>query len=426
MNSSLGGIDRVLRQWKPPLVVVLDHADVWHSVKADSPNTVFVGRIHRDDEPGFNHPSIDPIRAAHAYCEKLLPWAERMGSTYDFWQGLNEPVIQSLEAMKRFADFEMERMRLMAKQGFRVAIGSFAVGNPPKFEYWNSFLPALETARHFGAALALHEYAWPTLYHEWPWYLLRHRKVYRGARRRQWYGIPDYLKGLPLLITECGLDGLIEQTNPPRGWQVRYGQQPDRYLEQLAWYDRQLRRDPYVVGAALYCVCRSDDPSWGTYSIWPEPATTLARLAEPFYRLPELERALQQLPLEPPEHPQTPSPSASTQPRAPIPVLTGKETDGRPDALASVGGLARAPKELPAGRSRPGESGDHTQIEGALLSKTTADRNPQPPPPPPPPPPAPDSDTGEGAKLARAVEHFDRILRLLEPDQQSTRTPRDT
>jgi hypothetical protein len=101
-------------------------------------------------------------------------------------------------------------------------------------------------------------------------------------------------------------------------------------------------------------------------------------------------------------------------------VLTGKETDGRPDALASVGGLARAPKELPAGRSRPGGSGDHAEIEGALPSKTTADRDP------PPPPPVPDSDTGEGAKLARAVEHFDRILRLLEPDQQSTRTSRDT
>jgi hypothetical protein len=362
---------------------------VWHSVKTDSPDTVFVGRVHRDDEPSFNHSSIDPIRAARSHCDKILPWANRMGRTYEFWQGLNEPIIQSPEAMKRFADFEMERMRVMGKHGFRVVIGSFAVGNPPKFEYWNYFLPALETARHYGAALALHEYAWPTLYHEWPWYLLRHRKVYRGARKRKWYGLPDYLKGLPLLITECGLDGLIERTNPPRGWQIRYGHDPDRYLQQLAWYDRQLRRDPYVVGAALYCFCRSDDPSWGSYSIWPEPALTLARHAKPAYRLPKLQKALQNLPSRPPEHLEPPVLPSTPWPAVPTPVLTGKETDRRPDALSNVGVRGGRPDQAP-----------------------------------PPPPPAP-ADADEDSKVAQAVEHLDRILHLLEQRKESPRTSRD-
>ena len=283
VNNSIGGLPETLQAWKPPLVLVMDHSEVWHAVKAASPNTVFVGRLYQEFEPDFNNAALDPIAAAQQHCDLVLPWAERMGETYSFWQGVNEPVINSPEAMQRYADFDAERVRVMDSHGYQAVVGSFSVGNPD-FPLWNDYLPAIEAAHQYHGALALHEYAWPTLDNEWAWYLLRHRKVYEGAPSRGWDGLPAYLKNLPLLVTECGLDGLIELGHPPRGWRVLYEQDPDQYLQQLAWYDEELLKDPYVAGAAIY-VCGVSDWQWKTYDIWPELAQILAQQATPIYRL---------------------------------------------------------------------------------------------------------------------------------------------
>lgn len=283
VNNTVGGLPEAISQWKPPLVVVLDHSDVWHDVKAASPQTAFVGRVYQEFEPDFSNPALDPARAARDHCDKILPWAERMGETCSFWQGVNEPVIQSTETMKRYTDFEAERVRIMDSHGFRVVVGSFAVGNP-HLPFWRDFVPALEAALQHRGALALHEYAWPTLDHESAWYLLRHRKVYEGEPEHSWEGLPTHLRVLPLVVTECGLDGLIQPGYPPRGWKTLYQQNPDQFLQQLAWYDTELQKDPYVVGAAIYC-CGVTDWKWNSYDLWPEPARTLAQQATPIYRL---------------------------------------------------------------------------------------------------------------------------------------------
>ena len=295
VNTTVGGLPEALKRWKPPLVVLLDHSDVWHDVKAASPNSIFVGRIFQEHEPDFNNPSLDPLQAAREHCDMLLPWAERMGRTYDFWQGVNEPIIRSREAMERYADFDAERVRVMDRHGFRVVVGSFSVGNP-ELAYWRVFLPALEAALENKGALALHQYAWPTLDHQGPWYLLRHRKVYDGELEHGWAGLPRHLRVLPVLITECGLDGLIELGHPPRGWKVLYKEDPDQYLRQLAWFDAELQKDPYVVGAAIYC-CSVADWTWSSYDIWPELANALAQQATPSYRLTE------PIPMPPPPRP---------------------------------------------------------------------------------------------------------------------------
>lgn len=296
VNSTVSGLPEAIKAWKPPLVVVLDHSDVWRSVKEESPNTHFVGRIYRQFEPNFNEPRLDASRAARYHCDRVLPWAERMGETYSYWQGVNEPIIESPDAMRRCAEFDAERARIMHDNGFRVVVGSFSVGNPTDMSYWRYFLPALEAAHQYKGALALHEYAWPTLDHKWPWYILRHRKVYDGEPEHFWEGLPDHLNTLPLLITECGLDGLIERGDRPRGWRTHNEDNPIQYLRQLAWYDAQLQKDPYVIGAAIYCLA-TPDPVWKSYDIWPLLVKVLARYAKPVYRLPKEE------PSQPPDQP---------------------------------------------------------------------------------------------------------------------------
>ena len=283
VNMTVSGLPEAIAKWKPPLVVLLDHSDVWHWVKRESPHTLFVGRHIQGQEGDFHDPGLNPIACAREHCDRVLPWAERMGPTYDYWQGVNEPVIGSKEAMKRYADFEIERTRIMAQHGFRVVVGSFSVGNP-ELPLWREFVPALEAARRCKGALALHEYAWPTLDHESAWYLLRHRKVYDGEPEHNWAGLPRHLKNLPLLITESGLDGLLERGHRPRGWRAVNGSDPGEYLRQLAWYDAQLAQDPYVIGAALYCMA-SPDVMWHSYDHWPELTRLLTERAEPVYRL---------------------------------------------------------------------------------------------------------------------------------------------
>ncbi len=283
VSYTASGIPELIARWKPPLVVLLDHSSVWLDVKKETPDTLFVGRLVLESEYDFNDGYLDVRKAAREHCAKVMPWAERMQGAYDYWQGVNEPVLDSPEAMKRYGEFDAERTRILGEQGFRVVVGSFSVGNP-KLPYWTYFLPALEAARQYQGALALHEYAWPTLDTEWKWYLLRHRKVYEGEKEHNWGGFPKQLRDLPLLITECGLDGLIERGHPPRGWRALYGHKQPHYLEQLAWYDAALKGDPYVAGAAIFC-CGTGHSSWSSYDIWPELAQELAAKANPLYRL---------------------------------------------------------------------------------------------------------------------------------------------
>jgi hypothetical protein len=417
VNATIHGVPELVADWKPPLVVVLDHSDAWHGVKAASPKTVFVGRNYLASEPDFNNSDLDPIQAARDHCDQILPWAEKMGTTYGYWQGVNEPILNSAEAVRRYAGFDAERARIMNSQGFHVVVGSFSVGHPTKMAHWKHYLPALEAAFQFKGALALHEYAWPTLDREWPWYLLRHRKVYDGEPEHQWEGLPQRLKTLPLFITECGLDGLIEQGHPPRGFRTLHGGNPEQYLHELAWYDARLQKDPYVRGAAIYC-CGGAGPAWQSYDIWPEPAETLARQATPVYRRRKPE------PSKPPEPPQpapTPAPEdIEDKKKAKRRLIRSVLRPAIPMAASGTPPLRRQPAVL-APTSREARSEAQDQKAAADVEPAPDDVSAPSPEPPGPLksqaavsslhlPLAPD----EGAMLEQVLERLDEIIALLE------------
>jgi hypothetical protein len=193
-----------------------------------------------------------------------------------YWEGHNEPVWSTVDGMAWYAQFEIERMRLMAGLGLRCVIGNFATGTPP-LELWPAFLPALQAAVEYRALLGLHEYScpwmwWMTGSHQIDpaadqgdegWTTLRYRKVYRQ------HLIPHHLGSLPLVITECGIDPLV--TPRPEGapagawkdlgkyWEAHDGEadKADYYFRQLVWYDEELQKDHYVVGATIF--------TWGNF-----------------------------------------------------------------------------------------------------------------------------------------------------------------
>ena len=193
-----------------------------------------------------------------------------------YWEGHNEPVWSNDEEMTWYAQFEVERMRLMAEMGLKCVIGNFATGSPD-LALWPAFMPALQAARQYEAILGLHEYScpwmwWMTGKHQMDpnadegdegWTTLRYRKIYRQ------HLIPNGLGDLPLAITECGIDPMVGPQPPesPGGaWKQLGGfwsqhdnesDKEDYYFRQLVWYDKELQKDDYVVGATIF--------TWGSY-----------------------------------------------------------------------------------------------------------------------------------------------------------------
>ena len=202
-----------------------------------------------------------------------------------YWEGHNEPVWSSLEEMGWYAEFEIERMRLMADYGLRCVIGNFATGTPP-LGLWPAFIPACREALKHKAILGLHEYSCPWLWwmtgkHQLDpsddqgdegWTTLRYRKAYRR------YLIPHGLGRLPLVITECGIDPLVNPRppeTPPGTWRhlrafwAEHDNEPDNadyYFRQLLWYDGELQKDDYVVGATIF-TWGSFGPPWEDFDV---------------------------------------------------------------------------------------------------------------------------------------------------------------
>ncbi len=253
-------------------------------IKQVSPQTKVIGRI---DLPQIQLSSLDPIPAAQDFVNKLMEVADdaQRRQLFDAWEAYNEPVAGNADEMKRLADFEAERTRLLGARGIRSVIGNFGTGQPP-LELWEHFLPAVQAAKENDGWLGLHEYSAPTIYYlstrqdqgRYPgvtpgdtgWLTLRYRHVYNDILR------PAGL-AIPLVMTELGVDGLVaNRPGPPdgRGWQNfqdfwaqnGYGLWgPGAYIEQLVWYDQAMQQDSYVIGGCIYAL--APPGGWHTYDI---------------------------------------------------------------------------------------------------------------------------------------------------------------
>jgi hypothetical protein len=290
----------IIEKGKPALITTLEvDGNYVKSMKEFSPTSLIVARLHTNpinlDE--------DPITMAHSLVDQILPLAtdpKRM-EAIDAWEGYNEPLADTPGRMKRLADLEAERARLLAENGVRAVLGNFATGHPP-LELWPEFKPALDAIRQYNGYLGLHEYSAPVMQFmagsfqlepEHPdegdegWLTLRYRKAYRNFLNPMGYG------DLSILITECGVDGLVQPRPGPedaRGWQdfvqtwLENGLRDDPpgvYMDQLIWYDQNLQQDDYVKGAAIF-LAASNVGRWTSYDILGERAGRLGDLLQQY------------------------------------------------------------------------------------------------------------------------------------------------
>ena len=154
--------------------------------------------------------------------------------------------------------FQRRFVALAAAEGFHPLVGNIAVGNPDgdvgecdparypansAIAKMRAMLPSIEAAGAAGGGWSYHAYT-PELtrnagaMEDWAF---RYRAFVRC--------LPE-LAAVPLILSESGLD---KDGDPDRsGWQARTS--AGAYLDWLRWFDGELQKDGYVVGATLFAI----------------------------------------------------------------------------------------------------------------------------------------------------------------------------
>jgi hypothetical protein len=261
-------------------------------IKAASPGTVTISRI---DVPGQNvwvQTVPDAAAAANHYVDVNLQ-QYRQNAGVDYWLGINEFNPQSVADWNWFTTFEATRACAMQAQGLHAAIGDFGVGWPNSYDQMTLFLPALEAAHRCGAIFTVHEYNGPTLNcgvgANTPGIIpgAPALGVPAGSltlRYRFWYESflkPRHLDDLPLVVTElaalggafedktCGGQGDMTWKAYQKSWiKLGYGATgPEAYVNILAWYDAEMKKDPYVLGAAIFTAGEYNGNPWYAFDV---------------------------------------------------------------------------------------------------------------------------------------------------------------
>jgi hypothetical protein len=265
---------KFVRDAHPAVIVAVADLGWFADAKSASPETVTVGRFLQSDQSFVG----DPAERAREFVSANVG-RYREFSAVDYWLGWNEPVVKTAWEMAWYAAFESERAVAMAELGLKVAVGNFAAGNPEP-DLIAEFLPALAVAKEHAGILALHEYSAPSMRDgigaELPGNTANSQWGSLTLRYRYWYD--HYLRVsdlvLPLVVSEAGIDGgVLREAEGPMGWRDfaeenggSLDEMATSYVEQLSWYDDELRRDPYVLGFAVFNIGDTKE-KWSSFDV---------------------------------------------------------------------------------------------------------------------------------------------------------------
>ena len=244
------GLDALLArcaQAGRPVAVVkcVDDFEAAFMAKQHSDKTLTVGRVNAArldkktfvDMQAWEPPEFSPAigvaytsaqDAARVYYDLVKPiWA--LNPVVDVWETFNEFSWH----WGWQADFYLALMDLAEADGYRLGLWSASAGNPPE-EFYPDIARACRRAKEHGHhILCLHEYNFDGLLRDASKNLVtRYRQLYRH--------LADVDAVIPLVISEAG-------ENAGGGFTG-----VDVFMADFAWYDRQLVKDDYVVGCALW------------------------------------------------------------------------------------------------------------------------------------------------------------------------------
>lgn len=244
-------------------VLVNENPRFAYEYAAAEPTAHVVVRNYTLEEVLF---SGDPVAAARRWDEAhMARFAVAEGYPPSvrercYWQGVNEPPVDTPERRRWLTAFELERMRLLEERGLKAALFAFAVGTSPIGALAvEDYRAAFERARAGGHLVAFHEYfanrADDLMVSNWGYLCRRYNRTLAllGLTAR------DVRAG----ITECGADYIaqIPQSGPYRGRIAG-----DRYVAELARLDRWWREDGVLGGAVFVDGCWNRE-QWRLYDL---------------------------------------------------------------------------------------------------------------------------------------------------------------
>lgn len=250
---------RFIAESKPRAVLSIHHdSDFFEQARADSPETLFVGRYFVDDQRFRG----DPEGAAEWLVNRILgrsdPWL------FDAWIGFNEVAIDDENRWREMGRFDRRAAELLHEQGLKYVAGSFGVGHPSRLEFVQ--LPEIVDAWSIADFVACHEYCSPRMDDPRGMDPLQPGSGWFTHRHRKWYSLLPPEAQKPLVITETGIDSGAAHwpVSAQGGW--RSFCSADDYFGQLLWYESELKKDPYVLAALPFCY-GTLDPTWDSFDI---------------------------------------------------------------------------------------------------------------------------------------------------------------
>ncbi len=292
---------------RPRVVKTLDFSvEVMKRIRQEIPDVFLMGRlfVHPQD---FGQLSGGTAQAAR---QKGVEMAERIlreevnqerhhlngQPIFHAWESLNEvfPEWTDENTQKLYDEYQVAFGQKMQAAGFEPVAFNFGQGNGNGPQWLKLYPGTLETYKYLG----FHEYDWPTMdrlhqiglngpvemHNRVPggegrgndgmWRCLRYRRVMNNGIRQQ-YGDRH-----TVIITECGMTQGVwggpsldigpwaKECTVPRDIPGGVAPTPipvDDYWHSLLWYNSEIMKDDFVMGACLFVTGAAGKPEWETF-----------------------------------------------------------------------------------------------------------------------------------------------------------------
>jgi hypothetical protein len=240
LNSYPDRVFDILQRMQPGVVKVFNQSSEMNidEIRRRCPNVIIVYR---------QYTNLDYHTPADAFFAEIGDTLNKLRGRNILWEGINEPVVNSIDDARALNAWYVRFAQLMHAQGELVAGFSWSTGNPTP-DQLSTFAPFLSDA---AAAVNVHAF---------------HEYYTTAAGQKDWGGYRAFEQALPasarkpVVITEAGLDDNGDPNSG--GWRGK--KSPQEYLDLLKAYDALLLQDPYVLGATVF---QWGDGAWPSFEL---------------------------------------------------------------------------------------------------------------------------------------------------------------
>ncbi len=242
---------------RPKLIKTLHHdANFWKKARQLLPDTFIIGRLFSPNQDFADNPT----KRGKAFAERILK--EEVNSLevdgkpiYDAWESFNEVMSETAsdDHQKLYDEFQVAFAEKMRAEGFESVAMNFGTGNFLGEQFLRNFQGTLQNYKYLG----FHEYDFPTLdrLHKigladgngGMWLALRYRRIMQKVREQ----FPNQHTAI---ITELGMTQGVLGGRDVGPWDISHPISPDDYWQSLQWYNQEILKDDYAMGACLFVV----------------------------------------------------------------------------------------------------------------------------------------------------------------------------